>query len=101
MQESHSTFDGYCKERWGMSKTHANRLIDSVVVRENLTPMGVVPTSERQGRPLTSLEPEQQKEVWQKAVETAPEGRVNPSFIFNPHQPFIPAGMKRQNWRQP
>jgi hypothetical protein len=35
-----------------------------------------LPASERQARPLASLEPEQQREVWQEAVETAPEGKV-------------------------
>src|SRR5580704_13735878 len=39
------------------------------------------PTNEAQVRPLTGLEPEQQREVWDKAVETAlpsstPGGRV-------------------------
>jgi predicted SnoaL-like aldol condensation-catalyzing enzyme len=32
--------------------------------------------SERQARPLTKLEPEQQQEAWQKVVETAPEGKI-------------------------
>ena len=57
-----------------MSKTHANRLIESVSIKENLATIVVKPTSESQTRPLTHLEPEQQKEAWQKAVETAPGG---------------------------
>ena len=40
----------------------------------------ILPTSERQVRPLTKLEPEQQREAWTKAVETAggkvPSGRI-------------------------
>jgi glutamate synthase domain-containing protein 3 len=36
-----------------------------------LGPMGpILPESERQARPLTSLEPEIQKEVWKEVVET-------------------------------
>jgi hypothetical protein len=40
----------------------------------------ILPISERQVRPLTQLEPEQQREVWQQAVEAAggkvPSGRI-------------------------
>ncbi len=40
----------------------------------------ILPTSERQVRPLTKLEPEQQREAWTKAVESAggkvPSGRI-------------------------
>lgn len=46
----YETVEDYCRERWGMSKTHSNRLIQSASVIENLTPMGVIPTSERQDR---------------------------------------------------
>jgi hypothetical protein len=51
-------------------------------VREDLTTNGsqILPTNERQVRPLTKLEPQQQQEVWQQAVEEAggkvPSGRV-------------------------
>ena len=40
----------------------------------------ILPSSERQVRPLTKLEPEQQREAWTKAVESAggkvPSGRI-------------------------
>ncbi len=45
----------------------------------------ILPTSERQVRPLTSLEPDQQREAWQKAVEKAggkvPSGRIVKSIV--------------------
>lgn len=41
-----------------------------------------LPTSERQVRPLTSLEPEQQREVWQEAIIEAGE-RVPPARIVS------------------
>ena len=53
-----------------MSKTNANRLICSSDVCTNLAPMGVIPKFERQARPLTKLNPEQQRETWQMVVET-------------------------------
>ena len=36
---------------------------------------------ERQLRPLAKLEPEQQRTAWQKAVETAPEGKVTAAHV--------------------
>ncbi len=45
----------------------------------------ILPTSERQVRPLTKLKPEQQREVWRKAVEEAggkvPTGRMVKSIV--------------------
>lgn len=75
-RKDYSTFQDYCKERWSMSKTHANRLVQAGEVIQNLTPNGgQMPESERQTRPLTQLPPEQQSEAWNKAVESA-EGQV-------------------------
>jgi len=78
---SHATFEAYCKDRWDMSRIHAFRMIESASVYKNLLPMGNIPQSERQARPLTSLEPEQQIEVWAKVVETAPEGKITAKHI--------------------
>jgi len=55
------TFQEYCEAKWGMSKTHANRLIDAAEIAENLTPTGVTPSSERAARPLKSLPPRVQR----------------------------------------
>ena len=76
------TFEAYCKEKWDINSAHAYRLIDSAMVIETVSPMGDrVPENERQTRPLARLEPEQQREAWQKAVETAPEGRVTAAHV--------------------
>lgn len=40
-----------------------------------------LPATESQARPLTSLPPEIQSEVWQLAVATAPEGRVTAAHV--------------------
>ena len=72
-RHTHATFEDYCRERWGMNRAHAYRLIDAATVAVNLSPMGdILPTAERQARPLTVLEPAQQREAWQRAVETPP-----------------------------
>jgi hypothetical protein len=62
-QQGYGTFEEYCRERWGWSKTHANRQIEAASVVANLTPIGVIPRTESQARELTRLTPEQQRSV--------------------------------------
>jgi hypothetical protein len=65
------TFEDYCIERWAISKPRAYQLIEAANVMIGLsTIVDVLPQSESQVRPLTSLEPEIQKEVWKEVVET-------------------------------
>jgi len=74
-RETHKTFETYCRDRWGIARQTAYRFIDAALVIENLSPMGdKIPTKERQVRPLTQLPPALQLEIWQQAVELAPNG---------------------------
>lgn len=92
-RQDHGTFEGYCRERWGMERAHAYRLIDSAQVVANLSPIGdKLPTTESQVRPLTNLEPEQQVEVWQRAVETAPNGKVTASHVETVKRDYLGDG---------
>ncbi|MEH2324943.1 MAG: hypothetical protein V7K32_15535 [Nostoc sp.] len=112
-RSTHSTFEEYCKDRFGFKRRHPYRLIEASAVFDNLMrmcpngtqtetessdaeiypngtqtengemcPIGtqILPTTERQVRPITKLEPQQQWEVWQTAVEEAggkvPSARV-------------------------
>lgn len=78
----YDTFEDYCRLRWGMAARHANRLIGAAEVVANLGPMGpILPTSERQTRPMVGLDPEAQREVWERAIDTAPEGRVTGAHV--------------------
>jgi len=67
------TFEDYCNEKWGMSHRHANRQILASHAYENLGPMGpILPTNERQVRPLTRLkEPDLQVYAWKRSLEVA------------------------------
>lgn len=79
---SHETFEGYCRDRWDMSRRHANRLIESTEVVNNLGPIGPISLcAESQARPLARLSPDQQREAWQRAVETAPDGKITASYV--------------------
>jgi hypothetical protein len=94
-RSTHKTFEDYCRDRFGHSRQQSNYLIAAAGVYENLTTIGcqnvadenlttngsqILPTSERQVRPMTKLEPQEQQEVWLRAVELAggkvPTGRI-------------------------
>lgn len=71
-REQHGTFEDYCRERWGWSRQHANRLVAGAEVAATLEPTGsIAPTAERQVRPLTSLPTEDQPAAWRDAVDSA------------------------------
>ena len=61
-RDEYGTFEEYCQRRWGITPQHGRRLIQAKEVVNNLEPTGsILPTTERQARPLTQLkEPEKQ-----------------------------------------
>ncbi len=90
-RSTHRTFKEYCQDRFGFTRRRSDYLIGAAEVVDNLSSKAepmlkreplvlILPTSERQCRPLTTLEPEKQKEVWRKAVEMSkgkvPSGKV-------------------------
>lgn len=81
---THATFEDYCQDRWGLTRRHINHTIAAAQVVENLGNLGTMvpkPANERQARPLTKLPPEQQREAWEEAVATAPDGRVTAAHV--------------------
>lgn len=94
-RSTHSSFEEYCQDRFGYTRRRGDYLIGSSQVVDNLKqepqnnsepnqnrePMVLIlPTSERQCRPLINLEPSLQRQAWKKAVELAghriPSGKV-------------------------
>jgi hypothetical protein len=69
-----------------MARQTAYQLIDSASVIENVRNCGqteTIPTNEYQTRPLSKIkDPEQQREAWQKAVSTAPDGKVTAAHVY-------------------
>ena len=66
-----TTFEAYTKTRWDMGKSQAYRLIDAYLVIGNLSPIGeVLPTNEFQTRPLSTLDPLEQRKLWQDFLKT-------------------------------
>jgi len=68
-RQTHKTFEDYCKERWGISKTHANRLIGANEIASEMAPTGAKITSERQARELAKVPEDQRQEVVERASE--------------------------------
>jgi len=102
----YDTFEAYCKHRWDFNRAHAYRLMDSVKVINNVSESETKqPINLEQTRPLSKLEPAQQRTAWQKAVETAPDGKVTAAhvskvvkeitgeqpkpYVLKPHEPII------------
>lgn len=82
-RESYKTFDDYCKDRWGLERTHAHRLIESAEVVNRIvdnllsidnkfesTAPVQVPANVGQTRELAKAPVEEQAEVWEEVVET-------------------------------
>ncbi len=81
-RSTYATFEEYCKERFNFTRQAANYLIAGASVFETLTTNGcqILPTAERQVRPITSLDESEQVEAWSTAVAEAGE-RVPSSRI--------------------
>lgn len=65
------TFAAYTKARWDMGKSQVYRLIDAYQVINNLSPIGdILPGNESQVRPLSQLDPLEQRKVWKNFLNT-------------------------------
>lgn len=53
-EAGYTSFDDYCRERWGFSRIHAHRQIEAAQVA-GLLPIGNTPANEAQARELTPL----------------------------------------------
>lgn len=80
----HGTFEDYCLARWGFSDRRARQLMSAAETFVNIqtgTIVPVLPATESQARPLSTIEPEHQAEVWQRVIDTAPEGKITASHV--------------------
>jgi len=82
-RETHGTFEEYCKEKWNFNSSRARQLISAAEVTDNIKSVTKVTVlKERQLRALVGVkDPDQQREVMQRAIETAPEGKVTARHI--------------------
>jgi hypothetical protein len=89
-RSTHRTFESYCNS-FGLGCRYVYRLIAACEVFNNLAQMysighgeQILPTKERQIRPLIGFSPEQQCEIWQEAVTLAcgqPTSRIVENIV--------------------
>lgn len=93
----HSSFHGYCKDKWNLSKSHTYRLLavgDFIARFESQSPnMPIgdwVPLSESHVRPLLTTVPESQQVVcWSKIVAKSPPDQLTGSMVKGASMEFI------------
>lgn len=85
-RQDYGTFDEYCRDRWSFSSRNANYMMNASKIIDNLeSNFGRAlpkPSSVAETVPLVALEtPELQREAWQRAVETAHDGKVTGAHV--------------------
>lgn len=97
-RQDFGTFEEYCNDRWGFTDRRARMLMSAAEAVSNIqigTIVPILPATESQARPLTKLEPELQATVWQKAVETAPNGKVTAAHVETTVRTMLPPNASR------
>jgi hypothetical protein len=82
-KNEYTSFEVYCRERWGLGHTQVWRCISAAEVHNNLAlvPDLPLPEFEAQVRPLISLTPEDAQEAWLKALSWNRQGYVSPRLV--------------------
>jgi phage N-6-adenine-methyltransferase len=88
-RQGYATFEDYCRERWGINRSYSYELIEAAQVAVNVRNSGHELTAVSQARPLASLDPDQQRDVWRTAVESAPNGRLTAAHVERTKQRVI------------
>ncbi|MBE7553779.1 MAG: hypothetical protein HS126_22160 [Anaerolineales bacterium] len=75
-------------QEFDFQSSHVYRLLDFAKIQRVLSPIGEngypLPAAESVARPLAALpDPDQQREAWQTAVDTAPGGKVTAKHVEN------------------
>lgn len=100
----HGTFEDYCQQRWQMSKTHANRMIQAAEVVDSVTPIGVTaPATESQARELGRVPEPARAEVWAETVERT-DGKPTAAAVretYEQRQQTDDALLDGDDWVQP
>ncbi len=96
---TYETFEDYCRERWGFSKRHANRLVEAAEVVTELGPIGPI-TNEGQARAIASTRkehgPEFAAEVLREAAEVGLSARSIHETAARAMQTRVRAERQRQ-----
>lgn len=82
-RETHSTFEAYCRDRWGIGRSYAWRVIEAAERLQLLSPVAEIPRplNEFQIRPFLKLEPEAFPAAWQETIKRAKNGKITTTLI--------------------
>jgi hypothetical protein len=83
-RETHDTFEEYCRERLGMTRSCAYRQIAAARIVDRIGPTPIPPRFEAQIRclsPLLDVPDANLASIWQEAVATSPSGRVSARWV--------------------
>lgn len=69
---THDTFEAYCQEKWGLSRSRSYRLIDAAETVGAMSPIGdtPLPANEGQARELSGLDPQDAAQVMRAAADS-------------------------------
>jgi len=100
----YATFEEYCNGRWEFGPSYRQRLLDAAQVVEIL-PMGknvVLPTNERQVRPLVLLSNANDvRNAWDQALKVAGEKPVTGKIVASTVHKLIDSGAGRRTAKRP
>lgn len=79
---THTTFSEYCRERWGISRSYAWRVLGAAERLKLLPAAHTVPKPENefQIRPFLKLEPLAFPGAWVEAIKRSGDGKVTPKL---------------------
>jgi len=72
-RDTYTTFEAYCRERWGWTRQHANRQIAAARVVEEMEPTGSIPENEWQARAIRDAQRREDAEDAQDALAALEE----------------------------
>jgi hypothetical protein len=101
-REEYDTFEEFCRETLGRSKTHVNRMIQAGDVIRGLMAAGevVLPDNERIARELALYPKRDRQLIWQRARQIADRNNEKPNYqtIRDAALEIVPSDKTKERW---
>jgi hypothetical protein len=86
---THRTFEDYCREKWNIDRSSAYRFMEAAETKENVSAIADI-QNVGQARALEGLSADEQRQVIQRAIATAPAGKFTAKHLKDVRQQEIP-----------